>query len=438
MSHPSRRILLVSNGHGEDLSGALLAAELQHLGQRLEALPLVGHGGPYRQAGIPVLGVTREFSTGGLGYTSLRGRLRELRQGQPLYLLGRILTLLRQRRHYDLVVAIGDLVPVLAAWLARRQALVYLVAYSSHYEGRLRLPWPCGPLLRSRLFLGLWSRDALTARDLSRQLRRPVRFLGNPFLDAVVPAVSSDPSGPSDPGSREGRPPCLGLLPGSRLPEALGNLGLMLQMLALLPEPLQQPGALRLLAAPVRSLEAGAIVALAEPLGWRAVTSTPQAGGPPPSRRAAPPGDLPAPELLLQRGSLQLELHWGCFTPVLQASDLLLSMTGTAAEQAVGLAKPVLQLCGPGPQFTSGFAEAQRRLLGPGVFCAAGAAALPDTLRATAQLAASLLARLSDAAAAADWQRDLERLAGERIGAAGGSSRMATAIMELSEAGSLR
>jgi len=46
-------------------------------------------------------------------------------------------------------------------------------------------------------------------------------------------------------------------------------------------------------------------------------------------------------------------------------------MAGTAAEQAVGMAKPVLQLPGQGPQFTAGFAEAQRRLLGPTVFCAA-------------------------------------------------------------------
>ena len=45
-------------------------------------------------------------------------------------------------------------------------------------------------------------------------------------------------------------------------------------------------------------------------------------------------------------------------------------MSGTAAEQAVGLAKPVIQIDGPGPQFTSSFANAQRRLLGDYVFCA--------------------------------------------------------------------
>jgi hypothetical protein len=55
-------------------------------------------------------------------------------------------------------------------------------------------------------------------------------------------------------------------------------------------------------------------------------------------------------------------------------------MAGTAAEQAVGLAKPVLQLPGQGPQFTASFAEAQRRLLGPTVFCAPGDSGSQDNL----------------------------------------------------------
>ena len=43
-------------------------------------------------------------------------------------------------------------------------------------------------------------------------------------------------------------------------------------------------------------------------------------------------------------------------------------MAGTAAEQAIGLGKPVIQIEGKGPQFTKSFAEAQRLLLGKNVF----------------------------------------------------------------------
>ena len=142
------RVLLLSNGHGEDLSGALVGRVLLKEGVSVAARPLVGHGRAYRQAGVPVLGSTREFSTGGLGYTSLTGRLTELIQGQVLYMLGKAWQLWRHRRRFDLVVAVGDVVPLVGAWLTGRPAAVYLVAYSSHYEGRLRLPWPAGPLLR--------------------------------------------------------------------------------------------------------------------------------------------------------------------------------------------------------------------------------------------------------------------------------------------------
>ena len=130
MSHPlplERRILLLSNGHGEDLSGALIGVQLQQLGFQVEALPLVGHGRAYQQAGIPTRGHTREYSTGGLGYTSLLGRITEVVQGQVLYLLSRLGLLLRIARRYGLLVVVGDVIPVLAAWLSRRPTAVYLV-----------------------------------------------------------------------------------------------------------------------------------------------------------------------------------------------------------------------------------------------------------------------------------------------------------------------
>ena len=68
--------------------------------------------------------------------------------------------------------------------------------------------------------------------------------------------------------------------------------------------------------------------------------------------------------------SIHISLIWNSFENILRRSDVVISMSGTATEQAVGLAKPVIQIEGPGPQFTSTFADAQRRLLGKYVFCA--------------------------------------------------------------------
>ena len=381
-------VLLLSNGHGEDLSGALVASQLIQMGIAVEALPLVGHGTRYRQLGIPVLGRTRNCSTGGLGYTSLAGRIAELLEGQMLYVLNRLLLLRRRRRHYGLVLAVGDLLAVLGGWFSGLPTAVYLVAYSSHYEGRLRLPWPCGWLLGRPGIRAIWSRDELSAADLSRQLGRPVCFLGNPFLDAV----SGNEAPPAGAGDAE-----LLLVPGSRLPEAARNLALMLELLAQLPRGRR----LRLRAALVPGLERACIAQLAAPLGW-------QLEG----------------EDRLVRGPLELELSWGGFGQLLPRAQLVLCSAGTAAEQAVGLAIPVLQLPGQGPQFTPGFAEAQRRLLGAGVFCA------PDPASA-AELARQLLEQQLDPIRGPALRRQLATIGKERIGRPGGSQAMAGAIMNL-------
>ena len=414
-------VLLLSNGHGEDLSGAALGSQLRQRGVAVEALPLVGHGQAYRQAGIPVLGPTRDFSTGGLGYTSLAGRLTDLREGQFTYVLRLLGRLWRRRLRYRLVVAVGDLVPVLGAWLTGQESAVYLVAYSSHYEGRLRLPWPCGWLLKRPRVRAVWSRDQLTAKDLSEQLGRPVDFLGNPFLDPLLEGVAAtaasrpgeEPSGGAAAASR----PVLAVLPGSRLPEALGNLTLLLGVLERLPAANGGSGEAPILrAALVAALKPTAIAAAAAPLGWRFVQGD-RAAGPEPAA--------------LQRQGRRLELHWNRFAAVLASSDLVLAMSGTASEQAVALARPVLQLAGPGPQFTEGFAEAQRRLLGPGVQCAAGPVGQENTLAATARMLGSMLDRLADPVAGPTWRGELEAIAAERLGATGGSDRIAAAIQTI-------
>ena len=384
-------ILLLSNGHGEDLSGALLGQALIDCGHTVTALPLAGLGGSYQQAGITLLGSSHEFSTGGLGYTSLRGRLTELVQGQILYLLRRLLRLLLSRKRFDLILVVGDVIPVIAAWLSRRPVATYLVAYSSHYEGKLRLPWPCAALLRSHRFLKVFSRDQLTADDLSHQLKRPVNFLGNPFMDPVL-----TPTPPLPAVAQR-----VGLLPGSRRPELDANLGLMLQLVTRLP--LRNDLSLDL--ALVASLRNEDLAVLANRAGW-----TLQAG------------------VLSREGALAIHVHRGGFQAVLQSSDLVIGMAGTAVEQAVGLCRPALQLPGGGPQFTSAFAEAQRRLLGPTVFCAPGEAGSMENLEASAALCLDLLHR-------SRWDEELKRSCREeaqrRLGHRGGGLRMAKAVSSL-------
>jgi len=393
------RLLLLSNGHGEDLSGALLGQALKAQGHDVEALPLVGRGNPYSEATIPVVGRTREFSTGGLGYTTFRGRLTELIQGQVMYLLRRLLQLIRIAGRYDLVVVIGDVIPVMAAWLCQRPVATYLVAYSSHYEGRLRLPWPCGSCLSSQRFKAVFSRDALTATDLSAQLKREVVFVGNPFMDSLL-----SPSNRLPYAKRR-----LGLLPGSRRPELEHNLLLLLGVIDQIPIS-HSPEGLEIDLALVGALGDDHLNQLAQSHGWSLVLEH---------------GSAPA---RLEKGGWQIQVRRKGFTSVLLSSDLLLCMAGTAAEQAVGMAKPVLQLPGQGPQFTAGFAEAQRRLLGPTVFCATAPREGEELLKATAKLAIELLERsVNDP----DLRRHCRKHAMQRLGPQGGGRKMAGLISGL-------
>lgn len=395
------KILLLSNGHGEDLSGALIGKDLQKFDHQVEAFPFVGHGYSFSSAAIKIVGETKEFSTGGLGYTSLLGRSTEILQGQVFYLARRLFHLFSVAGNYDLLVVIGDVVPVLSAWLTRLPVVTYLVAYSSHYEGKLRLPWPCVNCLSSKRFLSVYSRDQLTADDLTNQLLRKVDFLGNPFMD---PVLKTQPALPQI-HSR------LGLLPGSRRPELDKNLLLILRMIELLPEANVINNDISFDIALVPALDDESLRNLVDLQVWKLGKSIERVSC-----------------LHLIGKKYRVNIHRDSFVKVLQSSDILLSMAGTASEQAVGLGKPVLQLQGHGPQFTASFAEAQRRLLGPTVFCADGSVGEEINLRNTGRLLFDLLFRSKFDLS---LQKECRQQALKRLGAEGGTRRIAHAISKL-------
>jgi len=90
--------------------------------------------------------------------------------------------------------------------------------------------------------------------------------------------------------------------------------------------------------------------------------------------------------LKFQYKSLEVNIYWDNFDKILLKSKCCISMAGTAAEQAIGLGKPVIQIEGKGPQFTKSFAEAQRRLLGKYVFCAINYKDKNDQINQTTKL----------------------------------------------------
>jgi len=352
------KILILSNGHGEDLSGSLIAKQFLKSGYSVNALPIVGKGNHYKKEKIKIIGRTREFSTGGIGYNSFKGRLTEIFGGEIFYLLKRLYLTYKIRKKYDYFFVVGDIVPVFFAWLCNKDFFTYLVAYSSHYEGKLRLPWPSKFFLLSQKAKKIYTRDFLTANDLTLQLKKKVSFLGNPFMDKFFPKNKEEKKSEFS----------IGLFPGSRFPEILDNFVLILELLEALSD-FRYFQKVEFNFAIVNALCVAKIKEIFQNRRWLYLEKIKEKYF-----------------MKFQYKSLEVNIYWNNFDKVLLKSRCCISMAGTAAEQAIGLGKPVIQIEGKGPQFTKTFAEAQRRLLGKYVFCASNYKDKNDQINQTIQL----------------------------------------------------
>ncbi len=385
-------LLIISNGHGEDLNGSLISDAVAALapGCTMAALPIVGGGGAYRRRGLPLLVQGMDLPSGGMVYQGWN-LWKDLSAGWLPQTLAQIRAARGQGRRHRLVLSVGDHVPLLFAWLTGRPTVVFLVSTSSYYEGRLRLSPLTHWLCRRAAVRQVLTRDAFTARDLQAQGLTKARFVGYPIMDAL--GDGDDPLGPEAAASIP-----IALLPGSRFPEAQANLLLMLQVCERLAQ-----------LAPERPwLFEAAVV--------------PGTVGDLLERQLAAAG-WQVSEAGLIKGGLQVRLRSDAFAAILRRSRLVLGMAGTAVEQAVGLGKPVVQLVGRGPQFSYAFAEAQMRLLGEAVFTVGNQPAGTREIHGAADLIVHLLAD-------PDLPQLCHQCGLERVGAPGGSSAIAQVLLE--------
>lgn len=397
------RLLVLSNGHGEDLIAlrVLQALHRRRPGLEIAVLPLVGEGAAFAAAEaagvLRRIGPRRQLPSGGFSNQSLRGLLADLGAG-VLGLSWRQWRLVRRwGRRGDPVLAVGDLLPLLLAWCSGAPygfigtpksdytwlsgpgtagpAALYHRCKGSEWD-----PWEWALMAGHRCRL-VAMRDALTARGLRRH---GVDALapGNPMMDGL----QAEPL----PMPLQARRRLL-LLGGSRMPEALGNLRRLLEALA----PLSEAEPLLVLAPCGSRPSPQEWAPLLQQLGFEPVP------GPPPWQAAQ----------AWQRGSVLLLVGPGRFAAWAAHAELGLATAGTATEQLVGLGVPALSLPGPGPQFKLGFAQRQSRLLG-------GAVAV---CRTPQELAQGLVQLLQDPPRRAA----LGRIGQRRMGPAGGSEALA-------------
>lgn len=403
------RLLVLSNGHGEDLIARRI---LEALGQRrpelpLSVLPLVGEGDAFAGlAQLQRLGPLATLPSGGFSNQNLGALLRDLSAGLLERTLAQRQAVRRWARSGGAVLAVGDLLPLLLAWDSGLP-YAFVGTPKSDYTwrsgpGRSPLadrvhgckgsewdPWEWVLMGHRRCRLCA-CRDGLTARGLRR---RGVQALapGNPMMDGF--------SAEATPAWLAGHQPLL-LLPGSRDPEARRNLRRLLEALPRCRR--RVDGGSRLLLLPTGRQPAA--TDLADLL---------QAGGFRPHPIPAGSGAASA----WQDTSGDLLLHGpGLFSRWAPWATVALACAGTATEQCVGLGVPALSLPGPGPQFQAGFARRQSRLLGGAV------AVCPDA----AGLAVQLDRLLDDP----DLRRRLGNRGRRRMGAAGGSGRLADLLAE--------
>lgn len=394
MVSASKRILFISNGHGEDNHSSYVIRTLRQLAPELDiaALAIVGQGKAYRNLKVPLIGPTQDVPSGGFTYMNRLLLLKDIQAG----LLGLTRRQFQAMRHYapscDLIMATGDTISQSFAYLSGRPFVSFISCLSSLYEGRLNLDLLLKFYFASPRCLAVFTRDPYTAEDLSKQGIKKVKFGGIPSLDHLVPTGKDLGLNPAV--------PMLALLPGSRLPEAVRNFQLQLDWVREIAQ-LFPPQAIQFRAALVPGLMTQ-LGEIADTKGWHYQE-----------------GKLSS---TLPDGSVEVGCYSDAFSDILHACTLVLGMAGLAVDQAVGLGKPVIQVAGQGPQFTYAFAEAQDRLLGLSAQTIGDRPATPEILRQAAQCVVKTLQDQAYLQACQQEGRD-------RLGRLGASDRMAQFLL---------
>ncbi len=380
-----RTLLVVSNGHGEDVIAARLAAATlaacELAGLEVRAMPLVGLGAAYARAGFHLHEPRREMPSGGLTMHHPSLLLADLRAGILGLTLDQLTALRRARPLAVLVV--GDAYAHAQAALVRAPRAVYQPLVSVHqsvgapgfslrrlFMDRIRAP----ELLLMRGAELLFARDEATAEHLRWRGLARAAYLGNPMMDGLEFARSAGAPLPPE------RPARVALLPGSRSYRD------------------------RSLSAMLAALDVWTGQPLVADVAW--TDSAPPAL--PNGTRFGADGTWTG-----SGGRVQVRLRSGAFEEVLGTADAVIGTSGTANEQAAGIGLPVVAFPVV-PDYGLAFLAGQQRLLGRALAVVAA-----DPASIVAGLARALTDPARRAEAAADGPARMGGAgAGARIGAA--------------------
>ncbi len=385
-------ILIISNGHGEDLMGAVLANVLHEMipAALIRAFPVVGVGKNYCTYNIPIVGIHKKVPSEGLTMRSVKTLWQDIMEGLIILSLKQFRSLSLLKKTIDLAVVIGDSYALFMANRSVRKPLVFVPTAKSDYIKKHSLVEI--QQMRKHCVL-VFPRDVFTTAHL-RKAGVPVQYIGNLMMDSL------DITG-RDFGVPHGK--MIGILPGSR-DESYTNLVHLAQAAECLQTMLSEP---RFLVAMAPNLSLEHFVHSLEEAGWRFFPTRP---------REIEHGVIAR----FQKGPCVLYFIKDRFGDLLSQSTICLGMAGTANEQAVGLGKPVISFAGDGPGFNDVFLRKQKCLLGD---------ALVRVERKPEKMAAAAKQILLDTS----LYEKLSIAGRERMGGRGAARRMAESIFQLVE-----
>jgi uncharacterized protein (TIGR03492 family) len=388
-------LLFLSNGHGEDMIACRILDEVRNLapGLDIDAWPMVGRGDAYVSRRVPISGTRNLLPSAGFATLEWKLMGADLRAGWIRTHWNQFKDSRNLPGHYRMLVAVGDIIPLLASVFARTPFVFVGCAKSYYYDAKHGYTGLEKRLLR-RHAMAVYPRDALTARTLA-DAGIPVRDLGNPMMDGLE--GSGDRLGVAE-GST-----VVGMFPGTREDAEVNFLDLLAAAVAMARRG-PDPARLRFLF-PVRA--AFDVAAMAA-----AITGDPLLGETTPEISGATDGVVLRVRL---PGGAEAIVAKNRFADSLRLSDIVVGMAGTANEQAIGLGIPLVTAPSRGVQGER-FVRMKMQFFGDS---AVAVARDPDAM------AAETLAILADPERA----RRMGAAGRERMGAPGASRAIAGEIV---------
>ncbi|MDI6731154.1 MAG: hypothetical protein QME05_01045 [Candidatus Margulisbacteria bacterium] len=311
-----KKLLFLSNGHGEDLVAAALIKKLSSQTE-ITVMPLVGEGEAFADLGVNIIGPRKSLPSGGFSLRNIWFLAKDLLAGLGSNTFSQIAALKSLRGKIDLTIAIGDIVPIIGALTVKAPFLFVGVNKSNYYKwfGFNYTPWE--KQLLASYAKKVFVRDKITQIDLTTRGIKvsSAEYVGNPLMDCIDKmsnVKSCLPAGRCQ-MSNEGIV-IIGLLPGTREDAKIN-----LEDLGKVAEEINR---MKKLSIPIKFITATAL------------------------------------------DNLPVGIEKKSFAEVLSSADLVIGLSGTGNEQAAGSGKPVVSFYGRGSQYNKKFAEAQKQLLG--------------------------------------------------------------------------